>query len=161
MIGSSGLRLRGTSHHNWTTSSRRRRVRISTICSYSRPDLTTHYAVLGLTPFASKSDVKQAYKRLALKYHPDVYKGEDGHGPAKDNKAAAFTEIKSAYEDIPLFVSRGREVRSVGFSCCWQKCLMQKFDKDELQTGNDFDEYDDWEEWMGFEGGIPVIHNPF
>lgn len=38
---------------------------------------------------------------------------------------------------------------------------MQKFDEDELQTMKDFDEYDDWEEWMGFEGGIPVIYNPF
>lgn len=128
-MGSSGLRVRGTKQHHQLTSTRR--LRISTICSYSRPDFTTHYAVLGLTPFASKSDVKQAYKSLALKYHPDVYKGEDS--PAKP-----FTEIKSAYE-----------------------CLMQKFDEDELQTGKDFDEYDDWEEWMGFEGGVPVIYNPF
>ncbi|XWS24782.1 hypothetical protein CRYUN_Cryun27aG0013900 [Craigia yunnanensis] len=134
MIGSagSGLRLRGTNHHQ-LTSTQRRRLRIPIKCSCFRADFTTHYAVLGLTPFASKSDVKQAYKRLALKYHPDVYKGEDV--PAKDKP---FMEIKSAYE-----------------------CLMQKLDEDELQTVKDFDDYDDWEEWMGFEGGIPVIYNPF
>ncbi|XVE60747.1 hypothetical protein DITRI_Ditri05aG0152200 [Diplodiscus trichospermus] len=94
MIGnvSSGLRLRGTNHQR-LTSTLRGRLRIPTMCSCSRPDFTIHYAVLGLTPFASKSDVKQAYKRLALKYHPDVHKGEDV--PAKDK---AFLEIKSAYE---------------------------------------------------------------
>ena len=95
--GSNGLRLRGTNHHQ-LTSTQRRRLRSPIICSCSRPDFTTHYAVLGLTPFASKSDVKQAYKRLTLKYHPDVYKGEDV--PAKDKP---FMEIKSAYEVIFYF----------------------------------------------------------
>ncbi|KAK6246568.1 DnaJ domain - like 10 [Theobroma cacao] len=128
--GSSRLRLRGANHQQLTST--RRGLRIPIICRCF-PNFTTHYALLGLTPFASKSDVKQAYKRLALKYHPDVYKGEDV--PGKDK---AFREIKSAYE-----------------------CLMQKYEADELQTEKDFDEYDDWEEWMGFEGGIPVTINPF
>ncbi|XVF30066.1 hypothetical protein REPUB_Repub16aG0024900 [Reevesia pubescens] len=132
--GSSGLILRGTNHQQFTSpQAQQRRLKIPIICRCSPPEFTTHYAVLGLTSFASKSEVKQAYKRLSLKYHPDVYKGEDF--PAKDQ---AFREIKSSYE-----------------------CLMQKFDEDELQTVKDFDENDDWEEWMGFEGGIPVIYNPF
>ena len=30
-----------------------------------------HFACLELAPNASENDIKKAYKRLALKYHPD------------------------------------------------------------------------------------------
>lgn len=36
-----------------------------------------YYAVLGLEPQASAGAIKTAFKRLALQYHPDVYKGMD------------------------------------------------------------------------------------
>jgi len=36
-----------------------------------------HYAVLGVDPQADASVIKAAFKRLALQYHPDVYKGTD------------------------------------------------------------------------------------
>jgi len=36
-----------------------------------------YYAVLGVKPNASASAIKAAFKKLALQYHPDVYKGED------------------------------------------------------------------------------------
>ncbi|XP_074263510.1 chaperone protein dnaJ A6, chloroplastic [Silene latifolia] len=90
------------------------------------------YAILGLSPFASKYDVKFAYKRLALKYHPDVIKGD--HIAEKNQ---TFREIKSAYES-----------------------LMQKFEEEEqLQMAQSFDEYEEWDEWMGFEGGMPASYN--
>ncbi|MGI9062151.1 MAG: J domain-containing protein [Ktedonobacteraceae bacterium] len=38
---------------------------------------TDYYAVLGIDPQASASSIKAAFKKLALQYHPDVYKGED------------------------------------------------------------------------------------
>jgi len=38
---------------------------------------TDYYALLGLGANASASDIKAAFKKLALQYHPDVYKGED------------------------------------------------------------------------------------
>jgi curved DNA-binding protein CbpA len=38
---------------------------------------TDYYAVLGVDANASTSTIKAAFKQLALKYHPDVYKGED------------------------------------------------------------------------------------
>ena len=36
-----------------------------------------YYAVLGVDPRADASAIKTAFKKLALQYHPDVYKGED------------------------------------------------------------------------------------
>jgi curved DNA-binding protein CbpA len=38
---------------------------------------TDYYAVLGVDAHASNGTIKAAFKKLALKYHPDVYKGED------------------------------------------------------------------------------------
>jgi len=38
---------------------------------------TDYYAVLGVDSHASASTIKAAFKKLALKYHPDVYKGPD------------------------------------------------------------------------------------
>src|SRR5947199_8688612 len=38
---------------------------------------TDYYAVLGVDPNSPASEIKTAFKKLALQYHPDVYKGED------------------------------------------------------------------------------------
>ncbi len=40
---------------------------------------TDYYAVLGVATDASASTIKAAFKKLALQYHPDVYKGADAH----------------------------------------------------------------------------------
>ena len=50
-----------------------------------------YYEVLGLGRDASEKDVKKAYKRLAMKYHPDRTKGD------KDSEEK-FKEVKEAYE---------------------------------------------------------------
>lgn len=38
---------------------------------------TDYYAILGVDAGASADTIKAAFKKLALQYHPDVYKGED------------------------------------------------------------------------------------
>jgi len=38
-----------------------------------------YYAALGVTPDAPSDAIKAAFKKLALQYHPDVYKGADAH----------------------------------------------------------------------------------
>lgn len=50
------------------------------------------YQVLELEKNASEKDIKRAYKRLAMKYHPD--RNQDN----KDESEAKFKEIKEAYE---------------------------------------------------------------
>ncbi len=40
---------------------------------------TDYYTVLGVAANAPSGEIKAAFKRLALQYHPDVYKGEDAH----------------------------------------------------------------------------------
>ncbi|QIG07217.1 molecular chaperone DnaJ [Proteus sp. ZN5] len=49
------------------------------------------YEVLGLSKTADEKEIKRAYKRLAMKYHPDRNQGD------KESEAK-FKEIKEAYE---------------------------------------------------------------
>jgi len=49
------------------------------------------YEVLGVSRDATEKEIKKAYKRLAMKYHPDRTKGDD----ALEEK---FKEVKEAYE---------------------------------------------------------------
>lgn len=55
--------------------------------------LKDYYSVLELTPSASLEEIKKAYRRLALVYHPD----KNGNDPYA---VAQFTEIKEAYETL-------------------------------------------------------------
>ena len=52
--------------------------------------MINYYRILGLTPKASKPQIKKAYRKLAMKYHPD--KNKDPNATAK------FVKIIEAYE---------------------------------------------------------------
>jgi hypothetical protein len=52
--------------------------------------MTDLYGILGLTPRATASEIKSAYRRLARKYHPDV--------SASPDSATRFVNISRAYE---------------------------------------------------------------
>ena len=51
------------------------------------------YKVLGVSPNASDDEIKQAYRRLAKKYHPD-------RNPGDAEAARKMQEVNSAYEQI-------------------------------------------------------------
>ena len=54
------------------------------------------YSVLGISPNATDDEVKQAYRRLARKYHPDNYQDN----PLADLAEEKMKEINEAYEAI-------------------------------------------------------------
>ena len=50
-----------------------------------------YYEVLGLSRTASEDEIKRAYKKLAMKHHPD-------RNPGDASAEEKFKEIKEAYE---------------------------------------------------------------
>ena len=59
------------------------------------PQKRDYYAVLGVGRDAGPEEVKRAYRRLALKQHPDNVKGDE---KAKKEAEGKFKELSEAYE---------------------------------------------------------------
>src|SRR5881398_1381665 len=54
-------------------------------------DFKDYYATLGVAKTATEKEIKQAYRKLARKHHPDVNPGDKG-------AESRFKEINEAYE---------------------------------------------------------------
>ena len=52
----------------------------------------SYYEVLGVSRNASQTDIKKAYQRLAMKYHPDRNKAK--------NASEKFKEIQKAFQTL-------------------------------------------------------------
>ena len=65
--------------------------------SFAQPDKTMakrdFYETLGLAKGVSEEDIKKAYRKLAMKFHPDRNQGDK----AKEAEEK-FKEVKEAYE---------------------------------------------------------------
>lgn len=93
-----------------------------------------YYSILGLDKNASEKDIKDSYRKLAKKYHPDVNKSPDAE--------AKFKEITEAYEVL---------------TDPKKKALYDKYGTvDEQQMGPEWQEMD-----PEFMGGFPFGGNPF
>ena len=57
-----------------------------------------HYRTLRLAPGATRAEVKKAFHRLALQYHPDVARRPDGD--EEDSDGIDFQRINAAYQRV-------------------------------------------------------------
>ncbi|KAJ4970701.1 hypothetical protein NE237_003800 [Protea cynaroides] len=55
-----------------------------------------HYKVLGLSTNATKAEVKEAFRKLALKFHPD--KHSQSPKEVRDGATLKFKQVSEAYE---------------------------------------------------------------
>ncbi len=62
-------------------------------------DFRDYYATLGVAKTASEKDIKQAFRRLARKHHPDV-------NPGDRSAESTFKEVNEAYEVLGNPASR-------------------------------------------------------
>eukprot|EP00930_Biecheleria_cincta_P048578 TRINITY_DN33865_c0_g1_i1.p1 TRINITY_DN33865_c0_g1~~TRINITY_DN33865_c0_g1_i1.p1 ORF type:complete len:979 (+),score=199.32 TRINITY_DN33865_c0_g1_i1:73-3009(+) len=62
---------------------------------HAAQQLAGHFRTLGLPPNASVADVKKAYRRLALKYHPDK-----NLEASKEEASRRFREVADAYSAL-------------------------------------------------------------
>lgn len=75
-------------------------------------DYKDPYKVLGVSPNATDDQIKEAYRKLARKYHPDKYTDSD----MKDLAEEKMKEVNSAYEEIQQMRAGGGSSRSGSYS---------------------------------------------
>ncbi|KAH7659861.1 DnaJ domain-containing protein [Dioscorea alata] len=120
-----GARRRGRSE-------KRGRVRCAATGS-----LMDQYRMLRIQPGASEKEVKQAFRKLALQYHPDVCKGS--------NCSVQFHRINEAYDVVMSSLRQSEDDQQFSE---WS----DDGDSDDSMRGMYDPNWDLWEEWMGWEG---------
>ena len=63
-----------------------------------------YYKILGISKSASSEEIKKAYRKLALKYHPDHNKGDK-------NAEAKFKEMSESPEHINCLIRKRETLR--------------------------------------------------
>uniref|UniRef100_A0ACD6ALP9 Uncharacterized protein n=1 Tax=Avena sativa TaxID=4498 RepID=A0ACD6ALP9_AVESA len=107
------------------------------------------YEVLGVPPSAAPADIKRAYRRLALKYHPDVNK--------EANAQEKFLRIKHAYNTLMNSESRSKYASSSSPDSSWAPRSRKSADEEEQFYGfADFlkdlqTEFQNWEAGLNSE----------
>ena len=76
-----------------------RRARREILDAWEGSKTRNHFEVLGLPRASSEAEVKDAYFRLAKRFHPDVHHGES-LGDLRDKLEAVFIRLGEAYETL-------------------------------------------------------------
>jgi DnaJ-class molecular chaperone len=69
--------------------------------NYIQLTMTDHYTTLGVSESASQEEIKQAYRKLAMQFHPD-------RNPGNAEAEAKFKEINAAYSEVGEAEARSR-----------------------------------------------------
>jgi len=85
-----------------------------------------YYETLGVSKDSSKEDIKRAYKKLAMKYHPDVSKEKDA--------AEKFKQISEAYAVLSDDEKR-KQYDTFGFDA-----FRQAYSQEDIFRGSDFED---------------------
>jgi curved DNA-binding protein len=87
---------------------------------------TDYYKILGVNKTASESEIKKAYRKLAMKYHPDHTKGDK-------NAEETFKKISEAYAVLSDKEKRQQydTFGSAGFQ--------QRYSQEDIFKGSDFE----------------------
>ena len=74
------------------------KAEVDSILAQFKPSNDRNYRILGITPEATDEEVKKAYRKMAVKYHPDKVAtlGEDVQRAAEEK----FKAVSQAYEAI-------------------------------------------------------------
>lgn len=67
--------------------------------------MTDPYKILGISPDSNDDEVREAYRKLAQKYHPDV----QDQGPLADIAKTKMSELNEAFDKI-MDIRRGRGI---------------------------------------------------
>ncbi|EYU21743.1 hypothetical protein ABFS82_09G083800 [Erythranthe guttata] len=127
-VNSSRQKLKNFNKNN----NKKKGFRVSCVSSSAVSD---PYKTLRINPGASESEVRKAFRQLALQYHPDVCRGS--------NCGVQFHQINEAY-DIVMSNLRGEPTQPI-------LEIYEQYDDNEMRGIFDED-YELWEEWMGYEG---------
>ena len=74
-----------------------------------------YYEVLGVSKDASKQDIRQAYRKLARKYHPDVSKEENAEEKFKEVTLLLMKTERSTAVPISIVPRQSKRIICIIF----------------------------------------------
>lgn len=107
-----------------------------------------YYEILGVNKNASQEEIKKAYRKLAMQYHPDRYTDEQ----QKKEATEKFKEISEAYAVLSDETKRAQYDRfgHAGF---------ENYTQEDIFRGANFDDFEDLFSSFGIGGGFEDIFN--